>query len=191
MLKLLENLKIAKMETEVEVIFRVTGDIEEAIITKEVILEEIRIKKAILTEVMIIKKDIRVEVMIIKEDIRVRVMIIKEDIRVRVMIIKEDIRVRMMIIKEDIRVRVMIIKEDIRVRVMIIKEDILKEADTLIQEVGINAQTHPILLSMLIINSTMDRCSRAIKISESEVILRINLRLRTWSIGKKKKSEVL
>jgi ADP-glucose pyrophosphorylase len=158
MLKLLENLKIAKMETEVEVIFRVTGDIEEAIITKEVILEEIRIKKAILTEVMIIKKDIRVEVMIIKEDIRVRVMIIKEDIRVRV---------------------------------MIIKEDILKEADTLIQEVGINAQTHPILLSMLIINSTMDRCSRAIKISESEVILRINLRLRTWSIGKKKKSEVL
>jgi len=136
MLKLLENLKIAKMETEVEVIFRVTGDIEEAIITKEVILEEIRIKKAILTEVMIIK-------------------------------------------------------EDIRVRVMIIKEDILKEADTLIQEVGINAQTHPILLSMLIINSTMDRCSRAIKISESEVILRINLRLRTWSIGKKKKSEVL
>jgi len=169
MLKLLENLKIAKMETEVEVIFRVTGDIEEAIITKEVILEEIRIKKAILTEVMIIKKDIRVEVMIIKEDIRVRVMIIKEDIRVRVMIIKEDIRVR----------------------VMIIKEDILKEADTLIQEVGINAQTHPILLSMLIINSTMDRCSRAIKISESEVILRINLRLRTWSIGKKKKSEVL
>jgi hypothetical protein len=147
MLKLLENLKIAKMETEVEVIFRVTGDIEEAIITKEVILEEIRIKKAILTEVMIIKKDIRVEVMIIKEDIRVRV--------------------------------------------MIIKEDILKEADTLIQEVGINAQTHPILLSMLIINSTMDRCSRAIKISESEVILRINLRLRTWSIGKKKKSEVL
>ena len=191
MLKLLENLKIAKMETEVEVIFRVTGDIEEAIRTKEVILEEIRIKKAILTEVMIIKKDIRVEVMIIKEDIRVRVMIIKEDIRVRVMIIKEDIRVRMMIIKEDIRVRVMIIKEDIRVRVMIIKEDILKEADTLIQEVGINAQTHPILLSMLIINSTMDRCSRAIKISESEVILRINLRLRTWSIGKKKKSEVL
>jgi hypothetical protein len=169
MLKLLENLKIAKMETEVEVIFRVTGDIEEAIITKEVILEEIRIKKAILTEVMIIKEDIRVEVMIIKEDIRVRVMIIKEDIRVRVMIIKEDIRVR----------------------VMIIKEDILKEADTLIQEVGINAQTHPILLSMLIINSTMDRCSRAIKISESEVILRINLRLRTWSIGKKKKSEVL
>jgi len=158
MLKLLENLKIAKMETELEVIFRVTGDIEEAIITKEVILEEIRIKKAILTEVMIIKKDIRVEVMIIKEDIRVRVMIIKEDIRVRV---------------------------------MIIKEDILKEADTLIQEVGINAQTHPILLSMLIINSTMDRCSRAIKISESEVILRINLRLRTWSIGKKKKSEVL
>jgi hypothetical protein len=158
MLKLLENLKIAKMETEVEVIFRVTGDIEEAIITKEVILEEIRIKKAILTEVMIIKEDIRVEVMIIKEDIRVRVMIIKEDIRVRV---------------------------------MIIKEDILKEADTLIQEVGINAQTHPILLSMLIINSTMDRCSRAIKISESEVILRINLRLRTWSIGKKKKSEVL
>ena len=147
MLKLLENLKIAKMETEVEVIFRVTGDIEEAIITKEVILEEIRIKKAILTEVMIIKEDIRVEVMIIKEDIRVRV--------------------------------------------MIIKEDILKEADTLIQEVGINAQTHPILLSMLIINSTMDRCSRAIKISESEVILRINLRLRTWSIGKKKKSEVL
>ena len=147
MLKLLENLKIAKMETEVEVIFRVTGDIEEAIITKEVILEEIRIKKAILTEVMIIK--------------------------------------------EDIRVRVMIIKEDIRVRVMIIKEDILKEADTLIQEVGINAQTHPILLSMLIINSTMDHCSRAIKISESEVILRINLRLRTWSIGKKKKSEVL
>jgi ADP-glucose pyrophosphorylase len=146
MLKLLENLKIAKMETEVEVIFRVTGDIEEAIITKEVILEEIRIKKAILTEVMIIKKDIRVEVMIIKEDIRVRVMIIKEDIRVRV---------------------------------MIIKEDILKEADTLIQEVGINAQTHPILLSMLIINSTMDHCSRAIKISESEVILRINLRLRT------------
>ena len=136
MLKLLENLKIAKMETEVEVIFRVTGDIEEAIITKEVILEEIRIKKAILTEVMIIK-------------------------------------------------------EDIRVRVMIIKEDILKEADTLIQEVGINAQTHPILLSMLIINSTMDHCSRAIKISESEVILRINLRLRTWSIGKKKKSEVL
>ena len=180
MLKLLENLKIAKMETEVEVIFRVTGDIEEAIITKEVILEEIRIKKAILTEVMIIKKDIRVEVMIIKEDIRVRVMIIKEDIRVEVMIIKEDIRVR-----------VMIIKEDIRVRVMIIKEDILKEADTLIQEVGINAQTHPILLSMLIINSTMDHCSRAIKISESEVILRINLRLRTWSIGKKKKSEVL
>ena len=169
MLKLLENLKIAKMETEVEVIFRVTGDIEEAIITKEVILEEIRIKKAILTEVMIIK----------------------EDIRVRVMIIKEDIRVEVMIIKEDIRVRVMIIKEDIRVRVMIIKEDILKEADTLIQEVGINAQTHPILLSMLIINSTMDRCSRAIKISESEVILRINLRLRTWSIGKKKKSEVL
>jgi ADP-glucose pyrophosphorylase len=158
MLKLLENLKIAKMETELEVIFRVTGDIEEAIITKEVILEEIRIKKAILTEVMIIKEDIRVEVMIIKEDIRVRVMIIKEDIRVRV---------------------------------MIIKEDILKEADTLIQEVGINAQTHPILLSMLIINSTMDRCSRAIKISESEVILRINLRLRTWSIGKKKKSEVL
>ena len=158
MLKLLENLKIAKMETEVEVIFRVTGDIEEAIITKEVILEEIRIKKAILTEVMIIKEDIRVEVMIIKEDIRVRVMIIKEDIRVRV---------------------------------MIIKEDILKEADTLIQEVGINAQTHPILLSMLIINSTMDHCSRAIKISESEVILRINLRLRTWSIGKKKKSEVL
>ena len=158
MLKLLENLKIAKMETEVEVIFRVTGDIEEAIRTKEVILEEIRIKKAILTEVMIIKEDIRVEVMIIKEDIRVRVMIIKEDIRVRV---------------------------------MIIKEDILKEADTLIQEVGINAQTHPILLSMLIINSTMDRCSRAIKISESEVILRINLRLRTWSIGKKKKSEVL
>ena len=135
MLKLLENLKIAKMETEVEVIFRVTGDIEEAIITKEVILEEIRIKKAILTEVMIIKEDIRVEVMIIKEDIRVRV--------------------------------------------MIIKEDILKEADTLIQEVGINAQTHPILLSMLIINSTMDHCSRAIKISESEVILRINLRLRT------------
>jgi hypothetical protein len=118
-------------------------------------------------------------------------MIIKEDIRVEVMIIKEDIRVRVMIIKEDIRVRVMIIKEDIRVRVMIIKEDILKEADTLIQEVGINAQTHPILLSMLIINSTMDRCSRAIKISESEVILRINLRLRTWSIGKKKKSEVL
>jgi hypothetical protein len=106
-------------------------------------------------------------------------MIIKEDIRVEVMIIKEDIRVRVMIIKEDIRVRVMIIKEDIRVRVMIIKEDILKEADTLIQEVGINAQTHPILLSMLIINSTMDHCSRAIKISESEVILRINLRLRT------------